>query len=325
MKKIRLYVGVLAFALMIPMSGCSVSISFGTNKDTEAEKETEDKTEKKTEAEEQEEQAAEPTEQPREVTATATLTPEPVQEEKIVSTPEAEVKEQSAAESTQQKTPQYVTYYVVNCKQSITLRPGSDVSSGEICQIPLGSAVSYIESAENGFYKINYNGKTGYALASYLSTSKPSASTSYAAAPAQTTTYGYETYYVVNCKQSITLRTSPSTEAGEICQIPLGSAVSYISAASNGFYYISYNGNTGYALASYLSSSSGDAYYDTCRVVNCKQSITLRPGPDVDSGEICQIPLGATVSFVGTAANGFYEIYYMGNHGYSLADYLEFQ
>ena len=316
MKRIRLCIGILAFALMMPMSGCSVSISFGTNKDTEAEKETEEKTEKKTETEEQEEKTAEPAE----AAATPTPTPEPVQE-KPVSTPEPEVKEQPV----QQKTPQYVTYYVVNCKQSITLRPGPDVSSGEICQIPLGAAVSYIESAENGFYKINYNGKTGYSLASYLSTSKPSAGASYVAVPAQTTTYGYETYYVVNCKQSITLRTSPSTEAGEICQIPLGSAVSYISAASNGFYYISYNGNTGYALASYLSSSSGGSYYDTCRVVNCKQSITLRPGPDVDSGEICQIPLGATVSFVGTAANDFYEIYYMGNHGYALASYLEFQ
>lgn len=316
MKKIRLCIGILAFALMMPMSGCSVSISFGTNKDTEAEKETEEKTEKKTETEEQEEKTAEPAE----AAATPTPTPEPVQE-KPVSTPEPEVKEQPV----QQKTPQYVTYYVVNCKQSITLRPGPDVSSGEICQIPLGAAVSYIESAENGFYKINYNGKTGYSLASYLSTSKPSAGASYVAVPAQTTTYGYETYYVVNCKQSITLRTSPSTEAGEICQIPLGSAVSYISAASNGFYYISYNGNTGYALASYLSSSYGSSYYDTCRVVNCKQSITLRPGPDVDSGEICQIPLGATVSFVAAAANDFYEIYYMGNHGYALAAYLEFQ
>lgn len=230
MKKRRLCIGALAFALMIPISGCSVSISLGTNKDTEKE------VAEKPETEKQEEKTAEPAQ----ATATPTPTPEPVQE-KAVPTPEPEVKKQPAAESVQQKTPQYVTYYVVNCKQSITLRPGPDVNSGEICQIPLGAAVSYIESAENGFYKINYNGKTGY------------------------------------------------------------------------------------SLASYLSSSYGSSYYDTCRVVNCKQSITLRPGPDVNSGEICQIPLGATVSFVGTAANDFYEIYYMGNHGYALASYLEFQ
>ena len=184
----------------------------------------------------------------------------------------------------------YPTYYVVNCKQSITLRTSPSTSASEICQIPLGSAVSYIETAQNGFYKIIYNGSTGYGLASYLSIYKSSGNvtSSYSSA--------YPTYYVVNCKQSITLRTNPSTSASEICQIPLGSAVSYISTASNGFYYISYNGNNGYALANYLSSAGNSSAYDTCRVVNCKESITLRPAPDVDSGEICQIPLGSTVS-----------------------------
>lgn len=135
----------------------------------------------------------------------------------------------------------------------------------------------------------------------------------------------YPTYYVVNCKQSITLRPQPDVNSGEILQIPLGSAVSYVGTASNGFYEIIYNGNRGYSLASYLSSSSGSSSYSTCRVVNCNESITLRPQPDVDSGEICQIPLGSTVSYVGTASNGFYEIYYMGQHGYSLADYLAFE
>ena len=227
-------------------------------------------------------------------------------------------KPSETATSGQINTADYETYYVVNCKQSITLRPQPDVNSGEITQIPLGAAVSYVKAAENGFYQVIYNGNTGYALASYLSATKPSVSTS-------NNTVSYETYYVVNCKQSITLRPQPDVNSGEICQIPLGAAVSFISTASNGFYYISYNGNTGYSLASYLSSSSGNSSYSTCRVVNCNESITLRPQPDVDSGEICQIPLGETVSYIGTAENGFYEIYYMGNHGYSLADYLEFE
>lgn len=226
-------------------------------------------------------------------------------------------------QETKKEYPLYETYYVVNCKESITLRPQPDVKSGEICQIPFGAAVSFVESDKDGFYQIVYNGSVGYALAAYLSKEKP-AESAYTS-PAQLNTIIYPTYYVVNCRQSITLRTSPSTSAGEICQIPLGSAVSYISAASNGFYYISYNGNSGYALASYLSSAGNSSYYDTCRVVNCMESITLRPAPDVDSGEICQIPLGATVSFIAGAANRFYEIYYMGQHGYSLADYLEFQ
>lgn len=154
------------------------------------------------------------------------------------------------ATETQKSYPKYETYYVVNCKESITLRPQPDVSSGELCQIPYGSAVSYIESAQNGFYKIVYNGATGYGLAAYLSTDKPA--DSYYSSSSQPSTIMYPTYYVVNCKQSITLRTSPSTSASEICQIPLGSTVSFVASAGNGFYEIYYMGNHGYALADYL-------------------------------------------------------------------------
>ena len=141
----------------------------------------------------------------------------------------------------------YITYYVVNCNESITLRTSASTSAGEICQIPLGAAVSYVESAPNGFYKIIYNGNTGYGLASYLSQDKPSVSGSSSGSGGT-----YRTFIVVNCNESITLRTSASTSASEICQIPLGSAVSYVESAANGFYKVIYNGHTGYALASYL-------------------------------------------------------------------------
>ena len=295
-KKLSILISTLSLALTVSMSGCTVSISFENGDKKTAE--TTEITEKKEKTEKEK-----GTEAIKEVELTATPVPQKV--------------EQAVPRN------QYPTYYVINCKQSITLRPQPDVNSGEILQIPLGSAVSYIETAQNGFYKVIYNGSTGYALASYLSSTKPAETA--AAALAQTNVANYETYYVVNCNESITLRPQPDVNSGEICQVPLGSAVSYVGTASNGFYEIIYNGNRGYSLASYLSSSSGSSSYSTCRVVNCNESITLRPQPDVDSGEICQIPLGSTVSYVGTASNGFYEIYYMGQHGYSLADYLAFE
>ena len=301
-KKLSILISTLSLALTVSMSGCTVSISFENGDKKTAE--TTEITEKKEKTEKEK-----GTEAIKEVELTTTPVP--------TATPVPQKVEQAVPRN------QYPTYYVVNCKQSITLRPQPDVNSGEILQIPLGSAVSYIETAQNGFYKVIYNGSTGYALASYLSSTKPAETA--AAALAQTNVANYETYYVVNCNESITLRPQPDVNSGEICQIPLGSAVSYVGTASNGFYEIIYNGNRGYSLASYLSSSSGSSSYSTCRVVNCNESITLRPQPDVDSGEICQIPLGSTVSYVGTASNGFYEIYYMGQHGYSLADYLAFE
>lgn len=125
---------------------------------------------------------------------------------------------------------------------------------------------------------------------------------------------------VVNCNESITLRPGPSTTSGEICQIPLGAEVEFVSGASAGFLRIRYQGQEGYSMGEYLMASGPD--YPKLQVVNCNESITLRPGPSTDSGEICQIPLGALVEFVSGAENGFYAIAYNGQEGYSLSSYL---
>lgn len=68
----------------------------------------------------------------------------------------------------------------------------------------------------------------------------------------------FETYYVVNCEESISLRENPSTSSKALKDIPLGSPVSYVEASQNGFAKIIYNGTTGYALQSYLSDNADD-------------------------------------------------------------------
>lgn len=57
---------------------------------------------------------------------------------------------------------------VVNCKEWISLRTMPSTSAETITRIPLGEKVVWIGAAENGFYQINYQGNTGYALAEYL-------------------------------------------------------------------------------------------------------------------------------------------------------------
>ncbi len=133
-----------------------------------------------------------------------------------------------------------ITYmYVVDCKESISLRESPSTSARVLTQIPLYGMVEFVDEADNGFYMVWYNGQLGYALASYLDIYEPQV-------------YTGITYTVVNCNESITLRTSPYTSAEEICQIPLGAVVNYIQTAGNGFYLVNYNGRNGYALASYL-------------------------------------------------------------------------
>lgn len=227
----------------------------------------------------------------------------------------------------------YLTLYVVNCRESITLRTSPSTTAAEISQIPKGAAVSYVETSADGFYKIMYMGDTGYALASYLATD-PNASSTCAGVSAPDYSASYQTMYVVNCHQSITLRTSDNVNASEITQIPLGAAVSYVGNANNGFFRVVYNGWDGYALASYLSvtyiggakDNVGYSDYNTgsyvVQVVNCNESITLRTYPDVDAPEICQIPLGTYITYLCWAENNFAYVSYNGCTGYALANYL---
>lgn len=129
------------------------------------------------------------------------------------------------------------TYFVVNCRESITLRDAPSVYAAEITQIPLGQAVGFIANVGNGFYKINYDGLVGYALAQYL-------------APSSQSSERYGT--VVNCRESITLRETPSVHGYEIMQIPLGARVKYLGNTSGEFYRVEYRGAVGFALKAYI-------------------------------------------------------------------------
>ena len=130
--------------------------------------------------------------------------------------------------------------YVSGCKEAVTLRKAPSTKAEKLAEIPLYSQVSYIGLAENGFAEIIYDGKQGYVLSQYLDEYEPQVATGIV-------------YEVVNCNESITLWSSASTEADEICQIPLGDVVEYIESADNGFFLVSYGWRKGFVLSSYLS------------------------------------------------------------------------
>ena len=57
---------------------------------------------------------------------------------------------------------------------------------------------------------------------------------------------------VVNCKECVSLRKTPSTSADRLCTVPLGAIVTNCYPASNGFIKCEYKGKTGYILEKYL-------------------------------------------------------------------------
>ena len=235
MRKTTIYLFCI-LVIMCILTGCgskSITIELGgDNKTTE-----EDRDEK-----ESKEDESVPTVEENSIVET-----EPVSTQDMSQTTQIQTQaEEIATANTQVLT----TLYVVNCNESITLRTADSTSAKEIRQIPLGAAVSFMENASNGFYKVSYNGSTGYALASYLSVDPYDHYVASTTAAASTSWTGK----VVRCNEFITRRKTPSTKGEELIKIPLGAIVTVYSGADNGFYYINYGGIEGYALASYIDA-----------------------------------------------------------------------
>ena len=222
------------------------------------------------------------------------------------------------------------TMYVANVKYSIYFRnaPIED-KSNIICEIPLGTPVTFIENADNVFAKISYNNQEGYVKREYLSVSVPQASASpVPSANSGNTAIAYY-MYVANVKNSIYLRSEPSENQNNIiCEIPLGTKVGFIEYANKSFSKISYNGKYGYAKTEYLSrasSSSTNTSSNTMTVCNVKNSIYLRSTPEeTPNNIICEIPVGSNVTFINNGNIEFYKISWNGYTGYSKSEYLRF-
>ena len=226
---------ICVFVSVFILSGCgskSVTIKFGGDTETVVESKVESGTEEES----------------------AKLVESNIAEKSAVQETVAEVAHSESLQETQSQTAAVTqaqvltTLYVVNCNESITLRVSDSTNAKEIRQIPLGAAVSFMENAANGFYKVSYNGSTGYALASYLSVDPYN---HYVASTTASTVWSGK---VVRCNEYITLRRAPSTKGEEITKIPLGAIVTVYSGADNGFYYIYYDGFEGYALAGYIDA-----------------------------------------------------------------------
>ena len=124
----------------------------------------------------------------------------------------------------------------------VNFRSGPSTSYSIIGKLSIGDKVEVI-STSNGWSKIRYNGKIGYASSKYLSSSSPELNTI--------------TKKYVNVS-SLNVRSGPSTNNSIIGKLSNGDKVEVIST-SNGWSKIKYSGKTGYVSSKYLSSTVSDS------------------------------------------------------------------
>lgn len=125
----------------------------------------------------------------------------------------------------------------------LNLRAGPSTADAVLLVMPPGGAVELLGESANGYELVAYNGTTGWAFAGYLA----SGGDPPVATPDPGSTGGATTTSELN------LRAGPSAADSVLSVIPNGAAVTVDGAPQNGFYPISYSGQSGWAAGDYLS------------------------------------------------------------------------
>lgn len=210
----------------------------------------------------------------------------------------------------------------VKCSSSVNFRSAPNTSSTSYGELKNGTKVNVV-GVSSGWYKVTYNGKTGYIHPDYITLASSSAGT--AIAPSNTVTSTTGTAGTVKCSSSVNLRSAANTSSSILAELKNGTAVTVVSTA-NGWCKVTCSGKTGYIKQDYVSttgsaSSNTSASTGTAAVVKCSSTVNFRSAASTSSTILGELKNGTAVAVLSTS-NGWSKVSYAGKTGYISADYL---
>lgn len=210
----------------------------------------------------------------------------------------------------------------VKCSSSVNFRSAPNTSSTSYGELKNGTKVNVV-GVSSGWYKVTYNGKTGYIHPDYITLASSSAGT--AIAPSNTVTSTTGTAGTVKCSSSVNLRSEANTSSSILAELKNGTAVTVVSTA-NGWCKVTYSGKTGYIKQDYVSttgsaSNNTSASSGTAAVVKCSSTVNFRSAASTSSTILGELKNGTAITVLSTS-NGWSKVSYAGKTGYISADYL---
>ena len=223
-------------------------------------------------------------------------------------------------------------YGVGTTTGNLRLRQSASTSGSILATVPEGTEVSVLEAAQNGWYKVEWNGQQGYMSADYLTvrvnptelgTGTPNTGSDY-----------------------LNMRSGPGTGYSKVGSIP-PTATLTITAEENGWYKTSYNGVTGYVSSAFVTltpaastpstpatptsptaptaptapSTPTVSTVKTGKLNTGGSSLNMRSGPGTGYSKVGSIPANATLAIT-AEENGWYKTSYNGVTGYVSSAYV---
>lgn len=225
---------------------------------------------------------------------------------------------QKAAIQTVQASASNSSSYTVNA-DVLHVRAGSSTSHDIISRVYNGQSLNVI-GEENGWFKINHNGKTGYVSGEFVSKNEGKTNNNVSTGGKNKVT-----------ADVLRVRTAPNTSSAISGRVYEGQTLNVIGQ-ENGWVKIKHNGQVGYVSGEFVSgvSSNGGSTNNNDQTnvqpasgnytVNVS-SLRVRTGPSTSHTTIGSVKKGQVVQVVGEVQDWF-KINYAGQTAYLSKDYV---
>ncbi|PFL15897.1 peptidase M24 [Bacillus cereus] len=229
---------------------------------------------------------------------------------------------QKAATQTVQASASNSSSYTVNASV-LHVRAGSSTSHDIISRVYNGQTLNVI-GEENGWFKINHNGQTGYVSGEFVS--KNGANTN------NNVSTGGNNKVTADV---LRVRTAPNTSSSVSGRVYEGQTLNVIGQ-ENGWVKINHNGQVGYVSGEFVSGVSSNTGSSNNNTNNNNQesvkpasgnytvnvsSLRVRTGPSTSHTTIGSVKKGQVVQVVGEVQDWF-KINYAGQTAYLSKDYV---
>ncbi len=230
----------------------------------------------------------------------------------------------------------------VTAKELVNLRESASTRSAIAGSLKNGEVLERTGIGTNGWSRLSFNGKTVYAITSYLTTDlsyKPQATSS---KTEESSVYS-DVNETVTAKDKTNLRSVASSKDASTIVYTLknGETVTRTGIGANGWSRLLYNGQTVYAVTSYLttdltpkqsqsseeesSEAESDGFEAVNQQVTAKEKTNLRTVPNTkeESHIVYTLNNGEYVTRIGiNKASGWSELLYNGQTVYAVSSYL---
>ncbi len=222
------------------------------------------------------------------------------------------------AESTNTNQPEVLISYVdhyISTGNGVRIRSGAGTNYSILGSVNKNAKLNVI-SYSNGWYKINYQGKIGYIIGTYVKKQNSNVENE----KIESNTFNY-----ISTGNGIRIRSGAGTNYSILGSVNKNAKLD-VKSSLNGWYKIIYQGRIGYISGNYVQKQKKiedeKPVYNTIKYTVTGERVNIRSGAGTNYNIIGSATKNQKLDVISTS-NGWRKINYQGKTGYISAGYTE--